>query len=88
MIGSTWTMPSKAKAESSCAIAVVDNIEGRKEDTCVGPKFAASVWIYTKAVACNGPGNMQEYRVLKLRSINGGSELGVRECLARPFLGI
>ena len=49
MIGSTWTMPSKQKAEFSYAIAVLDIIEECEEESWVGSKLAASMWIYTKA---------------------------------------
>ena len=56
-------------AEFSYAIAVMDKIEGWEEESWVGSKFAASMWIHTKAVICNGQDNMQEYRVLKCRSM-------------------
>ena len=42
--------------------------EGEQENW-VGARFAASIWIYTKAVVCNGQGHMQNLRIFKLRSI-------------------
>ena len=32
-------------------------------------RFAASMWIYTKADVCNGPKHMQDFRVNKVNSI-------------------
>ena len=57
------------KAEFSNAMAVMDKIRGWEQENLVGSRFAASKWIFTTAVICNGQGNMQEYRLLKLRSI-------------------
>ena len=45
----------QTKAEFSYAIAVMDKIE----ESLVGSRFAASMWIYTKAVTCNGQDNMK-----------------------------
>ena len=59
----------QTRAEFSDAFAVMDKIEGWEEDLWEGSKFAASMWIYTKAVICNGQDNMQEYRLLKSRSV-------------------
>ena len=42
------------EAEFSCAIAVMDKIGGWEEETWVGSRFPASMWMYTKAVICNG----------------------------------
>ena len=64
----------QTKAEFSYAIAVMDKIE----ESWAGSRFAASMWIYTKAVTCNGQDNMQEYRLLKVGHHPGSSELGVR----------
>ena len=59
----------QTKSEFSYAIAVMTKSEGWEEESWVGSKFAASMWIYTKAVICNGQNNMQGYRVQKIRSI-------------------
>ena len=61
--------PIQTKAEFSHAIAVMDKIGRREEEYWVGSRFAASMWMYTKAVVCNGQGPMQNYRLLKFRSI-------------------
>ena len=47
----------QTKAEFSYAIEVMDRIGGWEEEegeqeNWVGPSFAASMWIYTKAVVC------------------------------------
>ena len=68
----------QTEAEFSYAIAVMDKIGGWEEEGWVGSKFAASMCIYTKAVICNGQDNMQEYRVLKFRSIMEAVSLGVQ----------
>ena len=65
---------TQTKAEFSHALAVMDRIRGWEEeqgeqDTWVGPRFAASMWVHTKAAACNGQNHMQNYRISKLRSI-------------------
>ena len=58
----------QTKAEFSLPSQGWTRIGGREEESSVGPRFAASVWICTKAVMCNGQDNMQEYRLLKFRS--------------------
>ena len=61
----------QTKAEFSYAIAVMDKIGGWEEENSVGSRFAANMWIWTKAVICNGQNRMQNYRLLELRSIMG-----------------
>ena len=60
----------QTKAEFSYAIAVMDKTEGweeeeGKQENWVGPIFAASMWIFRKAVVCNGQNHMQNYRTSK-----------------------
>ena len=50
----------QTKAEFSHATAAMDRIGGWEEEegeqeNWVGARFAASIWIYTIAVVCNGP---------------------------------
>ena len=64
----------QTKAELSCAIAVMDKIGGWEEEegeqeNWVGPRFASSIWIYTKSVVCNGQNHKQNNRIFQLRSI-------------------
>ena len=64
----------QTKAELSYAIAVMDRVGGWEEEdgeqeNWVGPRFAASMWIYTKAVMCNVQNHMQNFRIFKLSSI-------------------
>ena len=59
----------QTKAELSSATATMDKIGEWEEENSVGSRFAASMWIYTKVVICNGQNNMQEYRRHKFRSI-------------------
>ena len=64
----------QTKAEFSYAIAVMDKTGGweeeeGKQENWVGPIFAASMWIFTKAVVCNGQNHMQNYRTFKKGSI-------------------
>ena len=47
----------------------MDKIEGWEEESWVGSRFAASIWIYTKAVICNGQNNMQDHWLQLFRSI-------------------
>ena len=62
--------PIQTKAEFSFAIAVMDKIGGSEEVNWVGSRFAASMWIFTKAVIyAMGKTNMQNYRLSKLRHI-------------------
>ena len=42
------------KATFSRAMAVMDKVEGWKEEECVLSYLAASMWIYTKAALCDG----------------------------------
>ena len=66
----TRTQP---KSVFSCAMAVVDKIEGwEEEEKWVGSRFAACMWIYTEAVICNGQENTQEYLMQRFRSILEG----------------
>ena len=45
-----------SKATFSSAMTVMDKVEGWNEEMWVGSKFAASMWIYTKAALCDGRG--------------------------------
>ena len=42
------------RATFSFAMTVMDKVEGLNEDKWVRSKFAASMWIYTEAVLCDG----------------------------------
>ena len=42
------------KATFSFAMVVMNKVEGWNEEKWVGSFFAASMWIYTKAVFCDG----------------------------------
>ena len=42
------------KATFSYAIAVMDKVEGWKEEEWVGSHLAESMWKYTKAALCDG----------------------------------
>ena len=44
------------KATFSFAMTVMDKVEGWNEERWVGSKFAASMWVHTKAVLCDGRG--------------------------------
>ena len=62
------------KAEFSYATALMGRIGGWEEEECeqenwVGARFAGIIWIYTRAVVCNGQSHMQNFRIFKLRSI-------------------
>ena len=59
----------QTKTVCSYAMEVMDKLESWEEESWVGSRFAACMWIYTKAVLCNGQENMQEYKLLKFRSI-------------------
>ena len=63
----------QTKGKFSYAIPVMDRIggweEGEEQESWVGTRFAASMWIYTKAVVCNGQSHMQNFKIFKLRSI-------------------
>ena len=51
----------------------MDRIGGREGgnelENWMGARCAASIWIYTKAVVCNGQRNMQTFRVNNMNSI-------------------
>ena len=47
-------MPSRRRQNFSSTIAVMDKIGGWEEENWVVSRFAASMWIYTKTVKCNG----------------------------------
>ena len=49
----------QTNAEFSSAVATMDKIGGWEEEHWVGSRFAASMWIYTKVVICNGQNNME-----------------------------
>ena len=62
------------EAGFSYAIAAMDKVGGwedeeGEQENWLGPRLAASMWIYTKAVVCNGQKHMQNLRIFKLRSI-------------------
>ena len=42
------------KATFSFAMAVMDKVEGWNDEEWVGSNLVASMWIYTKAVLCDG----------------------------------
>ena len=53
-------MYKQTSAVFSYAMAVMDKLGGWEKENCVGSRFAACMWIYTKAVIWNGQENMQE----------------------------
>ena len=57
------------EAEFSYAIAAMEKLKDGKKKVWVGSRFAASMWVYIKAEICNDQDNMQEYSLLKFRSI-------------------
>ena len=57
----------QTKTEFSYANA--DKNGGWEEENWVGSRFAASMWIYTKALICSLQNNMQKYWLQKFRSI-------------------
>ena len=63
----------QTKAEFSNAIAVMCRIggcnEADDEGSQIGAIFAASMWIYTKAVACNGQQHLANFRINTMSSI-------------------
>ena len=59
----------QTEAEFSYAVGVMDKIVGWEEVNRVESRFAASMWMYTKAVICNGQNHMQNYKLLKFRFI-------------------
>ena len=63
-------MPTQTKSVFSYAMAAMDKIEGWEEEKkLVGSRFAACMWINTKAVICNGQENTQEYLMQRFRPI-------------------
>ena len=57
----------QTKAQFSHVIAVMGKIGGWEEEeseqnNMVGPRIAASMWIYTKGVMRNGQNHMRNYR--------------------------
>ena len=58
----------QTEAQYSYAVAIMDRIgdwieDGRSEDgSQIGVRLAASMWIYTKAVICNGHEHMDVFR--------------------------
>ena len=63
----------ETEAGFSCAIAVMDKIEGWEEECWVRSKFETGMWIHTKAVTCNG--RIQDANI---EIHHGGMELDVR----------
>ena len=75
----------QTKAEFSRAIAVMGRIGGRHEaegdqENWVGARFAASMWIHTKAVVCNKQSPMQigEYMYSWEREIGRPNKLSTK----------
>ena len=62
----------QTKAGFSDAIAMMDRIggweEGNEQEKRVGARFAASLWIYSKDVVCDGHRNMQAFRVNRVNA--------------------
>ena len=48
-------------------------VEGGKKEKIIGwaQRIDASMWIYTKAVVCNGQNHMQIFRIVILRFVMG-----------------
>ena len=65
----------QTRTEFSYATAVMDRIrrseeeEEGEQEKWMGPRFAANIWIYTKAVVCDGQSHKKNFRIFKLRSI-------------------
>ena len=57
------------KSVFACAMTVMDKVEGLNEEEWVGSRLAACMWIYTKAVLCDGHGPTQENLRRKLSTI-------------------
>ena len=72
--------PIQTKAEFSNANAVMDKIGRREEEDWVGSRFAASMWMYTKAVVCNGARGRAELQAPQIKIHYESCELGVRQC--------
>ena len=63
----------QTKVEFSYAIAAMDRIggweEGKEQENWEGARLAAIMWIYAKAVICNGHRHVQNFRIDTLRSV-------------------
>ena len=57
-----------SKAVFSYAMTVMDKNNGWEEEEWVGSRFAACMWIYTKAVLCDGQESTQDYLRRRLLS--------------------
>ena len=83
MEGSTF----HTKADLSNAVSVMDKIGGCDEcgqEDQIGAEFGAGMWIYTKAVVCNGQRLMEQFMMNKMGL--GDSPCGSRVDTTR-FLG-
>ena len=60
-------------------MTVMDKVEGWNEEEWVGSEFAASMWIYTKAVLCDGRGRGPPLDLKQLLRINMESVSWVTE---------
>ena len=53
------------------AVAIMDRIGGWEQEgqqkNWLGPRFATNMWIFSKAVVCNGQNHMKYYGMFKLR---------------------
>ena len=57
------------KSVFACAMTVMNAVEGWNEEEWVGSRLAVCMWIYTKAVLCDGQGPTQENPRRKLSDI-------------------
>ena len=67
------------KATFSCAMAVMDKVEGWNDEKWVGSYFVACMWIYTKAVLCDGrtrdpPLDLQPFLAFIMESVSWVTE--------------
>ena len=62
----------QTEAEFSCAFAGWED-----EESWVGSKLAARMWIYTKAVICNSQFNIARIQDAQIQIHHGNSELGL-----------
>ena len=71
----------QTKAEFSYVIAVMDRVgdweEGDEKENSKGVRFAASMWICTKAVVCNRPKTFARLSCQQSQLDHGSSQLGV-----------
>ena len=67
----------QTKAEFSYAIAVMDQIEGWEEESWVGSKFPASLWIHTKGCDLQRSRKHARVQEAKIQIHHGSSELCV-----------